>query len=105
MIFAHSAQKGGIRHVNSSLGMIYMLDNLMKRRLSFVNWCCLCQSNGETLDHLLMKCELVKLLLLYGGVYFRFLVITGSCQGLFGVYCFVREISLGNMAQMFRIWC
>ena len=30
------------------------IDNLVKRNLSLVNWCCLCHCDGETVDHLLL---------------------------------------------------
>ena len=32
-------------------------DNLRGRRLDFVDWCIMCCSNGETVDHLLLHCE------------------------------------------------
>ena len=33
---------------------ILTIDNLVKRNLSLVNWCCLCRCNEETVDHLLI---------------------------------------------------
>ena len=36
---------------------ILTIDNLVKRNLSLVNWCCLCRCNGETVDHLLLHCK------------------------------------------------
>ena len=36
---------------------ILTIDNLVKRNLSLVNWCCLCNCNGETVDHLLLHCK------------------------------------------------
>lgn len=36
---------------------ILTIDNLVKRNLSLVNWCCLCRCNGETMDHLLLHCK------------------------------------------------
>ena len=35
---------------------IFTGDNLRGRRLNFVDWCIMCRSNGETVDHLLIHC-------------------------------------------------
>ena len=35
-------------------GEILSIDNLAKRGLPLVNWCCLCHCDGETVDHLLL---------------------------------------------------
>ena len=37
-------------------GRILTCDNLMRRGYAMVNRCCLCCSNGETVDHLLLHC-------------------------------------------------
>ena len=36
---------------------ILTIDNLVKRNLSLVNWCCLCRCDEETVDHLLIHCK------------------------------------------------
>ena len=36
---------------------ILTINNLVKRELSLVNWCCLCRCEGETVDHLLLHCK------------------------------------------------
>ena len=36
---------------------ILTIDNLVKRNLSLVNWCCLCRCDRETVDHLLLHCK------------------------------------------------
>ena len=41
-----------------------MMDNLMKRGLPLVNWCCMCQSNGDSVDH---SYFIVRLPMLCGG--------------------------------------
>ena len=33
-------------------------DNLRLRRLNFVDWCIMCRHCGETVDHLLLHCEM-----------------------------------------------
>ena len=35
-----------------------MGDNLRLRRLDFVDWCIMCRHCGETVDHLLLHCEM-----------------------------------------------
>jgi hypothetical protein len=39
------------------LGRIPTFDNLRERNLIVINRCCLCKSDGETVDHLLLHCE------------------------------------------------
>ena len=36
---------------------ILTIDNLVKKNLSLVNWCCLCWCDEETVDHLLLYCK------------------------------------------------
>ena len=40
------------------------MDNLIKRGLPLVNWCCMCQSNGDSVDH---SYFIVRLPMLCGG--------------------------------------
>jgi hypothetical protein len=42
-----------------ALGKILTLDNLRKRRVIVVEWCCMCWS-GESIDHLFLHCEVEK---------------------------------------------
>jgi hypothetical protein len=41
----------------AALGKILTHDNLPKRNIVVVEWCCMCKKNGETVDHLLLHCE------------------------------------------------
>ena len=38
-------------------GGILTIDNLVKKNLPRVNWCCLCQCDEEIVDHLLLHCK------------------------------------------------
>ena len=38
-------------------GGILTIDNLVKKNLPLVNWCCLCQCDEEIVDHLLLHCK------------------------------------------------
>lgn len=55
-----------------ALGKILSLDNLTKWGLPLVNWCCMCQSNRESVDHLLIHCDITFAL---WGVLFQMLGI------------------------------
>ena len=43
-------------------GGILMINNMVKKGWPLVNWCCLCHCKGETVDHLLIHCELSHVL-------------------------------------------
>jgi hypothetical protein len=42
---------------NAALGKILIHNNLQKRSIVVVEWCCMCKKNGEFVDHLLIHCE------------------------------------------------
>jgi hypothetical protein len=41
----------------AALGKILTMDNLRKRHVIVVDWCCMCKRDGESVDHLLLHCE------------------------------------------------
>lgn len=43
-----------------ALGKILTLDNLRKRNIVVVEWYCMCKKSGESIDHLLIRCEVAK---------------------------------------------
>jgi hypothetical protein len=45
-----------------TLGKILTLDNLRKRGIIVVGWCCMCKQSGESINHLLLHCEVVRAL-------------------------------------------
>jgi exonuclease III len=47
---------------NAALGKMLTHDNLRKRNIVVVEWCCLCKKNGESVDHLLLHCEVATYL-------------------------------------------
>uniref|UniRef100_A0A2N9IUI4 Reverse transcriptase domain-containing protein n=1 Tax=Fagus sylvatica TaxID=28930 RepID=A0A2N9IUI4_FAGSY len=44
----------------AALGKILTADNLRRRGLILVSWCCLCKADGESVDHLLLHCAYAK---------------------------------------------
>ena len=42
----------------ASLGKILTMDNLQRRQIILVNWCCMCKNNGESVNHLLLHCPM-----------------------------------------------
>ncbi len=44
----------------AALGRILTAENLRRRRVIIVSWCCLCKMDGESVDHLLLHCAYAK---------------------------------------------
>lgn len=47
---------------STAQGKILTLDNLRKRQVIVVNRCCLCKRDGESVDHLLIHCDIAQAL-------------------------------------------
>ncbi|XP_040992740.1 uncharacterized protein LOC121239540 [Juglans microcarpa x Juglans regia] len=45
-----------------ALGKILTTDNLRKRQVIILEWCCMCKKAGETVDHLMLHCEIARAL-------------------------------------------
>ena len=43
----------------TALRTILTIDNLRKKKVLFLDWCYMCKSNGELVDHLLLHCPIV----------------------------------------------
>jgi len=41
----------------TTLGKVLMNNNLQKRTVVVVEWCCMCKKSGESIEHLLLHCE------------------------------------------------
>ena len=44
----------------AALGMISTADNLCRRGIILVSWCCMCKADGESVDHLLLHCTCAR---------------------------------------------
>jgi hypothetical protein len=40
----------------ATLGRIFTLDNLQKRNIIVMEWCFMCKTSGESIDHLFLHC-------------------------------------------------
>jgi hypothetical protein len=45
---------------SAALGKILTHDNLRERNVVVIEWCCMFKKNGESIDHLLLHCEVVR---------------------------------------------
>jgi hypothetical protein len=55
---------------SAALGKILTVDNLRKRHIIIVDKCCLCKRDGESVDHLLIHCDVVSTL--WNAIFNRF---------------------------------
>jgi hypothetical protein len=44
----------------ATLGKTLTLDNLRKRGIIVVEWCCMCKQSGESIKYLLLHCEVAR---------------------------------------------
>jgi hypothetical protein len=47
---------------SAALRKILTLDNLRKRHVIVIDRCCMCKRNGESVDYLLLHCEVARAL-------------------------------------------
>jgi hypothetical protein len=95
---------------NAALGKILTHDNLRKRRIVVVEWCYMYKKNGESVDHLLIHCEVATCLWHYVFTLFGMeWVMPQKVIDLFACWSQVggRDLSrvIWRMAPLCVIWC
>ena len=84
------------------LGKILTNDNLRKRRVVLVNWCCLRKNDGESIDHLFIHCSLAKQLwdmfLTLFGVHW---VMPQKLQDL--IACWTGALGRRSLAEIWKV--
>jgi hypothetical protein len=93
-----------------ALDKILAHDNLRKRSTVIMEWCCMCKKNGESVDHLLLHCEVATQLWNYVFSLFGVeWVIPQSFLNLLACWNRVggRDISkvIWRMVPLCIIWC
>jgi hypothetical protein len=53
-----------------ALDKILTMDNLRKRHIIIVDRCCLCKRDGESVDHLLLHCDVASAM--WNNIFLRF---------------------------------
>ena len=84
----------------AALGKILTLDNLTKRGMPLVNWCCMRQSNGELVVRLFLHCDIAYAL---WGFALQIFGIQWVMPSNVDTLLFSWKIGLVNMAQIFGI--
>jgi hypothetical protein len=44
----------------AALGRILTIDNLRRRHVMVLDWCCMCKESGESISHLLLHCPVAR---------------------------------------------
>jgi hypothetical protein len=94
----------------ATLGKSLTLDNLRKRNIIVMDWCSMCKTAGESIDHLFLHCmvatELWRALLQLFGVEW---VMPGSVKDMLGSWRGQKgnrtSIQIWRMAPLCLMWC
>ena len=84
-------------------------DLLKLRRLVFVDWCIMCRHCGETVDHLLLHCEMTHRLWSFAFTTFglSWVILRSIPDLLFGWWNWVEKHSsqIWNLVPLCILWC
>jgi hypothetical protein len=84
----------------AALGKILIMDNIMKRLVIVVYWCCICKKTGETVDLLLLHCEIPTAL--WSAIFSRLELAQVMLRRV--VYLFACWRMLGGSPQSAVVW-
>ena len=72
---------------SAALGICLTIDNLLKRKVWILDWCYMCKSNGESVDHLFLHCPVaIDLWSMVLGLFGLSWVMPHSVLGLLGCW-------------------
>ena len=66
----------------AAMDSILTTNNLRRRRVIMLDWCCMCKNGGESASHLLLHCSVAR----DGTLYSAYLVCSGSCQNMLEIF-------------------
>jgi hypothetical protein len=95
---------------SAAMGKILTHDNLRKRNVVVIEWCCMCKKNEDSIDHLLLHCEVAcdlwsYILTLFGvewvmpRMVLEFLTSWGASVG------YGRAKEARRLAPLCLLWC
>ena len=84
---------------NAALENILTIDNLRKRKIWILDWCCMCERNGELVDHLL-----IHSIFICGLWCLPCLAFNGLCRRRWWSYWLVGKESLDGIGIVLFGW-
>uniref|UniRef100_A0A2N9HXJ9 Reverse transcriptase domain-containing protein n=1 Tax=Fagus sylvatica TaxID=28930 RepID=A0A2N9HXJ9_FAGSY len=94
----------------TALGKILTTENLRKRRVIILDWCCMCKSSGESVNHLLVHCPVAwelwsMVLVMFGKNWVMPRVVVDILRCWKGI-CGKSEVGkIWNMVPHCLMWC
>jgi hypothetical protein len=92
-----------------ALGKILTMDNLRKRHIIIVDRCCLCKRDGESVDHLLLHCDVASAM--WNNIFLRFSMSWVMSRRVIDLFeCWwksrrPRNVAIWKMVPICIFWC
>jgi hypothetical protein len=95
---------------STALGKILTHDNLRKRNAVVIEWCCMCKKNGESIDHLLLHCEVAcdlwsYILILFGVEWVMPRTVLKLLTNWGALVGYGRAKEAWRLASLCLLWC
>jgi len=95
---------------SAALGKILTHDNLRKRNIVVIEWCCMCKKNGESIDHLLLHCKVVRdlwsyILVLFGVEWVMPRTVLEVLTSWGASVGYGRDKEVWRLAPLCLLWC
>jgi hypothetical protein len=94
----------------AALGKILTYDNLRKRNVTVMEWCCLCKKSGESIGHLLLHCEIARdlwsyILILFGVEWVMSRTVLELLNSWEAAIGYGRAKEAWRLAPLCLLWC